>query len=285
MPLYDALILDLDGTLLEDTGNIAPRTRNALRRISDQGIHVMIATGRSEQSAKPVIEDLGILNPTLIYNGAAICCPKEQRLLEERNLSGEHLECLLRYAETEKLLPVVMCAGSKRALSPRSETLNYALHDMKYIEIVSESEMRIDRPIRLSLFSDRHQDTESFAKKVRELSPTEVYLTWFPLNLLPSHRDSPLQVVDVQPQCDGKREALRFLQENNGIPPDRCVAIGDAPNDIPMVEAAGLGVAMGNGMDELKAKADRVIGSNNSSAIAELVDELWPGKSTAEETS
>ena len=52
-----------------------------------------------------------------------------------------------------------------------------------------------------------------------------------------------------------------------------------------MVEAAGLGVAMGNGMDELKAKADRVIGSNNSSAIAELVDELWPGKSAPEETS
>ena len=280
MPRYDALIVDLDGTLLEDTGKILPRTRNALRRISGRGIYVMVATGRSEQSARPVIEALGIPNPTVIYNGAAIWCPREQRLIEERNLSAEHLECLLRYAEEEELLPVVMCAGSKRALSPRSETLNYALHDMKNIEIVTAPEMRIDRPIRLSLFSDRHQDTESFDNRVRENSPSEAYLTWFPLNLLPSHRDSPLQVVDVQPKCEGKKEALRFLQEYKDIPANRCVAIGDAPNDIPMVESAGLGVAMGNGMDELKAKADRIIGANSTTAIADLVDELWPENST-----
>ncbi|MGE4619905.1 MAG: HAD family hydrolase [Planctomycetota bacterium] len=273
---YDALILDLDGTLLEDSGEIPARNTRALQRISNEGIHVMIATGRSEQSAKPVIEALGILNPTVIYNGAAIWCPKEDRLIEERNLNIDHLECLLNYAETEDLLPVVMCAGSKRALSPRNEALQYALHDMKNIEIVSPSQMRIERPIRLSLFSDRHHDTESFACKVRALSPIEAYLTWFPLNLLPSHRDSPLQVVDVQPLCEGKNEALRFLQEKMGISPQRCVAVGDAPNDIPMVEAAGLGIAMGNAMEELKEVADRVIGDNNAAAIADLVDELWP---------
>ncbi|MEC9475655.1 MAG: HAD family hydrolase [Planctomycetota bacterium] len=282
MPRYEALVLDLDGTLLQDSGKILPRTRDALRRISGQGIHVMIATGRSEQSAKPVIEDLGILNPTVIYNGAAIWCPREKRLIEERNLSAQHLGSLLRYAQEEELLPVVMCAGSKRALSPRSETLNYALHDMKNIEIVSESEMHIDRPIRLSLFSDRHHDTESFANQVRELSPDEAYLTWFPLNLLPSHRDSPLQVVDVQPKCEGKKEALRFLQEHKNIDADRCVAIGDAPNDLPMVESAGLGVAMGNAMDELKEKSDRIIGANSTTAIADLIDELWPEDTRAD---
>lgn len=284
MPRYEALILDLDGTLLEDSGKILSRTRSALLRIASQGVHVMIATGRSEQSARPVIEDLGILNPTVIYNGAAIWCPNENRLIAEKNLVPEHLECLLRYAEDEGLLPVVMCAGTKRALSPRNETLNYALHDMKNIQIVSESEMRIERPIRLSLFSDRHHDTKSFANQVREISPIEAYLTWFPLNLLPSHRDSPLQVVDIQPLCEGKKEALLFLQENKGIHPSRCVAIGDAPNDIPMVEAAGLGVAMGNGMDELKVTADRIIGANNTEAIADLIDELWPQKTAVKET-
>ncbi|MGE4601600.1 MAG: HAD family hydrolase [Planctomycetota bacterium] len=273
---YDALILDLDGTLLRDDGTIPPATRIALQRISAEDIHVMIATGRSEQSAEPIIQDLGILNPAVIYNGAAIWCPREKRLIEERHLADDHLECLLNFAEVEGLLPVVMCAGSKRALSPRSEIFEYALHDIKDIEIVSEAEMRVERPIRLSLFSDRHQDTDSFARSVRNLSSTDAYLTWFPLNLLPSHRDSPLQVVDIQPQCDGKKEALRYLQESRGIRANRCVAIGDAPNDIPMVEAAGLGVAMGNGMDELKEVADRVIGSNNTAAIAELVDELWP---------
>ena len=55
----------------------------------------------------------------------------------------------------------------------------------------------------------------------------------------------------------------------------RVVAVGDATNDVPMFEAAGLGVAMANGMPEARAAADRVIGDNNSDALAELLDELF----------
>ncbi len=272
---FEAIILDLDGTLIEDGGGIRPRVRTALHRIADAGIHVMIATGRSEQSAAPAIEVLQILNPMVIYNGAAVYCPSSRSLIEERNLDLKHLDQLLDYAETHDLLPVVMCAGSKRALSPRSEALNYALHDMKAIEIVHPDQMRIDRPIRLSLFSEQHQDTQQFADEIRAVSDSEAYFTWFPLNLLPSHRDSSLLVVDVQPPCEGKSEALRFLQQHHGFSPERCVAVGDATNDSPMVELAGLGIAMGNAMDELKEVADRVIGANDTDAIADLIDELW----------
>ena len=100
-------------------------------------------------------------------------------------------------------------------------------------------------------------------------------MTDFPLNWLVQHRDSPLMVADVQPPCRGKAEGLRYLLETHGIPPERIVAVGDAGNDVPMIEAAGLGVAMRNGIGEARAAADRVIGGNNSDAIAELVEELF----------
>ncbi len=272
---FEAIILDLDGTLIEDGGGIRPRVRRALHRIADAGVHVMVATGRSEQSAAPAIEDLQILNPMVIYNGAAVYCPSSRSLIEEKNLDLKHLDQLLHYAETTDLLPVVMCADSKRAFSSRSEALNYSLHDMKAIEIVHPDQMRIDRPIRLSLFSERHQDTKQFADEIIAISDSDAYFTWFPLNLLPSHQDSSLLVVDVQPPCEGKKEALRFLQQHHGIAPERCVAVGDATNDSPMVELAGLGVAMENAMEELKKVADRVIGANDTDAIADLIDELW----------
>ena len=73
-----ALILDLDGTLLSDEGEIHPHTRKSLHRISKSGIRVMVATGRSEQSAAPAVDDLGIPLPAVIYNGAAIWCPKKE---------------------------------------------------------------------------------------------------------------------------------------------------------------------------------------------------------------
>ena len=70
-------------------------------------------------------------------------------------------------------------------------------------------------------------------------------------------------------------DGLRILAERYGIQAERVVAVGDATNDIPMLEAAGLGVAMGNAMEQTRAMADRVIGHNNSDAIAELMEELF----------
>ncbi len=66
-----------------------------------------------------------------------------------------------------------------------------------------------------------------------------------------------------------------MLEELYGIPAHRVVAVGDATNDIPMLEAAGLGVAMGDGMEEALAAADRVIGGHDTTAIADLVAELF----------
>jgi hypothetical protein len=66
------------------------------------------------------------------------------------------------------------------------------------------------------------------------------------------------------------------LRETYGIPPERVVAVGDATNDLPMFAEAGLSVAMANAMEEARRAADRVIGDNNSTAIAELLEELFP---------
>ena len=101
------------------------------------------------------------------------------------------------------------------------------------------------------------------------------YLTHFQLSLLHAFRQSPYQVVDVHPPCRGKAEALRWLAEEEGIPSERVACVGDATNDIPMFAAAGLSVAMGDGMPEALAAADRVIGASDTDAIPELIKELF----------
>ena len=271
-----ALILDLDGTLLSDEGEIHPHTRKSLHRISKSGVRVMVATGRSEQSAAPAVDDLGIPLPAVIYNGAAIWCPKNRTVIRERLIDSEHLDVILDFAHQEDLMPVVMCADTKRAFTARPQVLKFPLHDMKNIEVVSESDLRLDRPIRLSVFSERHENAAEFAEEIKKLHVADSYMTWFPLNLLPELRNSPLKVVDIQPACEGKKEALNYLEQEEEILPEEVVAIGDAPNDIPMVTEAGLGIAMGNAMSELKGVADKIIGTNDTGTIGELVDELWP---------
>ena len=79
----------------------------------------------------------------------------------------------------------------------------------------------------------------------------------------------------------GKTTMGDLLEDRYGIPPSRVVAVGDAGNDVPLLEAAGLGVVVGNGHPAALEVADRVIGSNNSEAIVDLVGELFPGVEAA----
>ena len=272
---YDAILLDLDGTLVADDGTIHPTTRARLHAAAEAGVVVMIATGRSETTAIPAIDLLGIDTPAVIYNGAAVYCPRTKSLLEERFLDAALLGRVLDYAEAEEHYPVVMCPDTKLALAPHTLEEQLALHDMSQLRVVESPSLRVERSIRVSLFSGKHASADAFVEELNGRVPDlDAYLTWFPLNLLPEHRESPLVVIDVQPKCDGKAEAFRVLEERYGIARERTIACGDAGNDIPMLEGAGLSIAMGNAVPEVKEIADRVIGENHTATIGELVAEL-----------
>lgn len=275
---YDALLIDLDGTLVSDAGEVRPRNLESLRRAHAAGVRIMLATGRSEVGARPVLEQLGFDTPAVIFNGAGLYCPVLWRMLEERLLAERSVSRALAYCNELDLLPMVVRTGAKFTIPPRDEFEERAIRYFDDIRIVERGELPTQNAIRVTLLSGRHATSELLAEAVTVAVGAPIYVTHFPLDVLADHRDSPLMIADVQPPCRGKAEGLRVLQERYGIPPERVVAVGDASNDVPMLEAAGLGVAMGNAMASAKAVADRVIGDNGTDAIAELVDELFgPG--------
>ena len=272
---YDAILLDLDGTLVTSEGHVLPRTRDVLRRASDSGVRVMIATGRSAEGTLPVLDELGLDGPAVIYNGAGIYCPREERLIEERVLSNRVVERALEFARAKDALTVVMRPRQKFATAPRDPEEERALQWMEDLAVVPVEALPRETLIRITVFGAVDEDSEVLCDELERAVDLPMYLTHFPLSCLVEHRDSRLGVVDVQPPCRGKGEALRFLEETYDIPPERVVAVGDASNDVPMLERAGLGVAMERSMDSARAAADRRIGSCDSEAIADLVEELF----------
>jgi hypothetical protein len=273
---YRALVLDLDGTLVADDGQVRPRVRSALGGLIERGVYVQIATGRSEGGTREIARSLGIKVPCTVYNGAGLWCPQRDELLEERVLSNRAVERTLSLAQRLGLLCVVMQRGRKFASRPRDLTEARALTRLEDLTEVPFEALPREYVIRITLFSAQHASAVEFSGAVQAALDQPIYLTEFPLNLLATHRDSPLQVVDVQPPCRGKAEALRYLQEAYGIAPKEVVAVGDAGNDVPMLRLAGLGVAMGEAQAEVLAAAKRTIGSCNSDAIADLVGEVFP---------
>lgn len=273
---YRAIVLDLDGTLVGEDGHIHPRTLAELRRIAAAGNVVMVATGRSEGSAAPVLEELGLETPAILYNGAAAYCPRARQLLTSRTIGLKLLEKILRYAAEYGHARVVMCAGAKYALAPRTQAEQLALNDFKHLELVDDAGLRRADAIRVTLLSSDYATPKDFEAELERYVSEDVYLTSFPLRLLPAHRDSPLTALDIHPPCLGKAEALLMLEQRYGIAAHEVIAIGDATNDLPMLERAGLSVAMEVSMPEVFAVADRVIGNCDSDTIAELVAELFP---------
>jgi Cof subfamily protein (haloacid dehalogenase superfamily) len=275
---YDALLLDLDGTLVTDQDELVPRNVEALRAAAARGVRVVVVTGRSELATIPVLEELALDTPAVVFNGAGVWSQAERRLVEERVLSDRTLARAVAFGREHGLLTVAMCAGIKYALRPRGEVERLALRDMTGVTFVEAERWPPSPPgrvIRVTFFSEAHETSADFALAVERALDQPVYLTHFPLRVLAHHRNSALDVVDIHPPCRGKGEALRVVQETWGIPPERMVAVGDATNDLPMFERAGLAVAMSSGMPEAIAAADRVIGDNNGTALAELVDELF----------
>jgi len=272
---YDAILLDLDGTLVDEADRIHPRTLEALREADRRGVRVMVATGRSETATIPVLDQLGLEGPAVVYNGGGVYCPREGRLIEERTLSDVALRRAVAFGLEGGHMTVTMCAGKKYTIEPRGNVERMALHDMTGLTFVEPEGLIAPHAMRVTVFSDRHASSAELSAEVEAAIDRPVYLTDFPLSCLPHHRDSRLLVVDVHPPCRGKAEGLRLLRERWGVPPERTVAVGDASNDLPMIAAAGLGVAMGNAFPEALPAADRVIGDNHTDAIGLLVEELF----------
>ena len=271
---YDAIVLDLDGTLLDDSSGIPDGTLSALQAAARSGVRVMIATGRSELATIPVLEQLDFDTLAMVYNGAAVYCPRTTRLVEERVLSNRTVAQALDFAREQSLLVVTMSAGAKSSIAPRDEIERDALRGMHGLETVDGWDLPRERLIRITFF-EQSGDSQALEERILGAIGAPIYLTHFPLSMLVSHASSSMAVVDLHPPCRGKGEALRILEEHYGIARERVIAVGDAANDLPMIEAAGLGVAVGNAVPEVLAIADRVIGDNNSGALERLVREVW----------
>jgi len=275
MSNHDALLLDLDGTLLNTQNRVHPSNLDALQRAQERGVRVMVVTGRSKVSALPILDELALDTLSVLFNGAAVYCPRERRLVEERTFSRRTLKNLHDYGRDSEDLTLVMCADHKYALEPRSPVEARSLEGLEGLQLVERSRLHVDHTIRVTFISDRLETSALHAAEIESAIRHPMYLTHFPLSILPFHRESRMHAVDVHPPCRGKAEALRVLRETYGIPAERVVAVGDASNDAPMLRAAGLSVAMGNAMTETLESADRIIDHNDTPAIAELVEELF----------
>jgi Cof subfamily protein (haloacid dehalogenase superfamily) len=269
---YKLLLTDVDGTLVRKDGSISEENLAALRAAHEAGVCVSICTGRSMLSSKEQIEKLGFGGFHAFYDGGFICHGDSGEVLHAGAIPPAAIRRLIEFAAQHSLyLELSNGLRSFAALPcpvPKLKSLAFeAEHTTGSLERIEDRE-RIVQGL-LVVQSEREGLIEALRQ---ELAPG-TQIVHGPVALT-----SGLDPCVVLAGGTSKGSAIARFCEYHGITPDEVMAVGDWMNDISMLKEAGLGVAMGQAPDEVKAAADCITGSVNEHGLAEAIRKyLLPG--------
>ena len=239
-----------------------PRDVDAVGRALAAGVHVIACTGRPFPGALPWVLKLGLTDPFVCYQGAQVRGPDGATLLDSGVPHDAAME-VIRFCRERDLH--VQAYRDDRLLVERDrpEAHQYARHAGMEINFVADLDQAMGRFTPKLVIVAAHEMVEALLPEVRERWKGMLYAA----TSLPDY----LEITN--PNAD-KRQALEFVSRRLGLGAADAVAVGDGRNDLPMIEWAGLGVAVEGAPPEVLAAADRVIPRPGAGGIAELVGQL-----------
>jgi Cof subfamily protein (haloacid dehalogenase superfamily) len=269
MNKYKLLALDLDGTLLNCREVISDTNLRFIRKASQDGIRIIITTGRSYSSAYRYIQTVNVPDPSITYNGAVIY--NGERVLRTMTLEQGLINGVLQELISMEQAPVVYTLDEKRYyknLSAQTKTFfefsKGAQRETVHVDNLLEQEW--EQVIRISVITDEDNlkllDQEFGKKFGRRVKTVQ---TFFP--------DWDFWIFEILDYKCSKADGLNFICSRYGIRRNEVIAIGDNRNDIEMITWAGLGVAMKNSLPDVIKWADYITEkSNNENGVAEVIE-------------
>jgi len=248
---------DVDETLAVPGKGIPDELLQVLARCRDRGIRLSLATGRKYDSALPYAKAIGASAPLILYNGARIQQPGDGKILFGKKLDLEESRAALRLVKQHGL------------------HVNLYLDDVIYIE--RETEVSRESAQKDGVLQKPVGDLVEFLKsgptKLLIIGPGEKLMAlWADFDKRPHESEvvrSEPTYLEILPAGVNKGAALREVSRITGVPLSDIAAFGDSNNDVEMIQAAGLGVAVGNALDNVKAAADYVAAAGNGLGVAE----------------
>ena len=260
------LVLDVDGTLLNDQKEITQRTHAALLKAQQMGVHIVLASGRPTKGVQPLAEALELNHYggfILSYNGGQIINAQTGELLFEKRINPEMIPYLYRKANENGFTIFTYHQDFILTNDPHNPHVQEeaALNKMRIIGTDNFIEAVDFSPCKCILTSDDGEalrGLESHWKRrldgVLEAFLTEDYF------------------LEVAPHFINKGNTLAVLMEMLKVSTEEVVAIGDGVADVSMLQLAGTGVAMGNARDSVKACADLTTLPNTMDGVAVAIE-------------
>ncbi|MER7932396.1 MULTISPECIES: HAD family hydrolase [unclassified Streptomyces] len=261
---YSLIATDLDGTLLRADDTVSDRSLAALARAARAGARHLVVTGRPAPRVRPLLGDLGCTGLAVCGQGAQVYDAGADRLLWSVTLDRDLAETALGKIEAE--------VGQVYAAVDQDGVDGLTLIEPGY---------RMPHPTLPALRVGRRDDLwrvpiSKVLLRHHALSDDELAATARAVvGSLATVTMSGPGTVELQPCGVTKATGLALAADRLGLSPERAVAFGDMPNDVPMFDWAAHGVAMADAHPELKAVADEITSSNEDDGVAVVLERLF----------
>ena len=264
---YKLIAMDLDGTLLNDKKVITEKTKAALMAAQMKGIRLALASARPspglfrERDALRMQDFNGIL---MSYNGGRIVDAVTGKVLFETSMDLQQTKQVLRKLESLPVTPILddgvqFYVTDKNGYKVDYECVN---NNMICSEVGNLADFLHFAPIKI-LMSVQPEELPAVQKQIAAFLPESLTVV-----------QTAAFYLEIIPRVINKGQGIRDICGVLGLDPAQVISFGDAENDIPMLRSAGMGVAMGNAQEAVKAAADMVTLSNNDDGIAAALEKL-----------
>lgn len=250
---------DIDGTIFIPEKEFTSGVIDCIKNLSEKGIKVVLVTGRMNAAATKIAKDLGLETPVVSYQGGLVT--ENGKILYERYLTLEQTEKILEWARKENIHINLYNDDVLYSETDCYEVQRYCnnLHTERTIKSFSEiKKNRINKLLAID-YSNPDRITR-YEKELQEIFP-DLYIV----------KSTPYFLEFSNPEAS-KKCAVEFLQKYWGLKKEEILTIGDQNNDIALLQAGGVKIAMGNATDELKSIADYITDSVYEDGFVRAMD-------------
>ncbi|MCG3178805.1 MAG: 5-amino-6-(5-phospho-D-ribitylamino)uracil phosphatase YitU [Phycisphaerae bacterium] len=268
MPI-ELVAIDLDGTLLDSNKRLTVRSHGAIERANRLGVKVVIASARPPRTVQPLYDQLGLRTVQINYNGAMVWDPRHSMVLMHRPLTPEAARAVItaaRECQPEVLVSIEMLNKwcTDRYDAAQAAAQGWTLKP----DCIAPLDEILGQPVTKLMF---------LAPPEAAIALEERLNARFGQQLAVARVDEA--IVQVMHPRAGKSAALSLVADLYDVDRDQVMAIGDALNDLGMIQWAGLGIAVHNAHPRVRQAADYITASNDEDGVAEAIEMFVIGNS------